>query len=62
MTATIIQFPQNRVRQIQYDDELLHLAELVAARTRRKGIACTAEALLPKLQKMWPPSVNRPPR
>ena len=53
MSATIIQFPQQRVRRVQYDDELRQLAELVAARTRRKGIPCTAESLLPKLQKTW---------
>lgn len=53
MSATILTFPQERVRDIQYGDELRQLAELVAARTRRKGVPCTAESLLPKLQKMW---------
>ena len=52
MTATIIPFPQQRVRRTRYDDYLQQLAELVAARTRRKGIACTAESLLPRLRRM----------
>lgn len=52
MTATVIPFPQQRVRRTQYDDYVQQLAELVAARTRRKGIPCAAESLLPKLREM----------
>ena len=51
MSATIISFPHHRVRRIERDDELRQLAELVAARTRRKGIPCTAESLIPVLRK-----------
>ena len=52
MSATVIPFPQQRARRVQHDDDLRQLAELVAARTRRKGIACTAESLLPRLREM----------
>lgn len=54
MIATIIPFPQQRVRRTQHDDHLRELAELVAARTRRKGMPCTAESVLLKLRGKLP--------